>query len=51
MELTISKGRMSIEENQKDDLSIGTIAIDSVFTPIKNVNYDIEDYRVGQKQI
>ena len=51
MELTISKGRgyVSAEDNQKDDLSIGTIAIDSVFTPIKNVNYDIEDYRVGQK--
>ena len=33
----------------KKDLSMGTIAIDSVFTPIKNVNYDIEDYPVGQK--
>ena len=51
MELTISKGRgyVSAEDNQKDDLSIGSIAIDSVFTPIKNVNYNIEDYRVGQK--
>ena len=51
MELTISKGRgyVSAEDNQKEDLSIGTIAIDSILTPIKNVNYNIEDYRVGQK--
>lgn len=51
MELTISKGRgyVSAEYNHTEELSIGTIAIDSVFTPIKNVNYNIEDYRVGQK--
>ena len=51
MELTISKGRgyVSAEYNQTEEMPIGTIAIDSVFTPIKNVNYNIEDYRVGQK--
>ena len=51
MELTISKGRgyVAAEDNQLEDLPLGTIAIDSIFTPIKNVNYNIEDYRVGQK--
>ena len=32
-----------------EDAPIGTIAIDSIFTPIKNVNYNVENYRVGQK--
>ena len=51
MEFVISKGRgyVSAENNQLEDAPVGTIAIDSVFTPIKNVNYNIEDYRVGQK--
>ena len=51
MEFTISKGRgyVPAEENIMEEKSVGTIAIDSIFTPIKNVNYNIEDYRVGQK--
>jgi DNA-directed RNA polymerase subunit alpha len=51
MELTISKGRgyVSAENNVIEEAPIGTIAIDSIFTPIKNVNYNIENYRVGQK--
>jgi DNA-directed RNA polymerase subunit alpha len=51
MEFTIAKGRgyVPAEENIIEDTPIGTIAIDSIFTPIKNVNYNIEDYRVGQK--
>lgn len=51
MEFTISKGRgyVSAEENIINDSPLGTIAIDSIFTPIKNVSYSIEDYRVGQK--
>jgi DNA-directed RNA polymerase subunit alpha len=51
MQFTIAKGRgyVPAEENEIEDAPIGTIAIDSVFTPIKNVNYNIEDYRVGQK--
>ena len=51
MEFTISKGRgyVPAEENIIEEKSVGTIAIDSIFTPIKNVNYNIEDYRVGQK--
>ena len=51
MEFTISKGRgyVPADENIIEEKSVGTIAIDSIFTPIKNVNYNIEDYRVGQK--
>ena len=50
-ELNIDKGRgyVSAEENKKVGASIGTIFMDSVFTPIKNVKYTIEDFRVEQK--
>ncbi len=51
IELTISKGRGYVpsEENKTSNLSIGTIFIDSIFTPIRNVKYTIENYRVEQK--
>lgn len=51
MELTISKGRGYVpsEENRLEDAPIGYIPIDSIFTPIKNVKYSIENYRVEQK--
>jgi DNA-directed RNA polymerase subunit alpha len=51
MEFAVAKGRgyVPAEENEIEDAPIGTIPIDSIFTPIKNVNYNIEDYRVGQK--
>ncbi len=51
MELTIEKGRgyVPAEENKKSGANIGTIAMDSIFTPIKNVKYSIENYRVEQK--
>ena len=51
MSFTISKGRgyVAAEENVDEEAPLGTIAIDSIFTPIKNVNYNIENYRVGQK--
>jgi DNA-directed RNA polymerase subunit alpha len=51
MELTISKGRgyVPAEENQPEDAEFGLIAIDAIFTPIKNVKYSIENYRVEQK--
>lgn len=51
LELTIEKGRGYVpsEENRKSTASIGTIAIDSIFTPIKNVKYSIENFRVEQK--
>ena len=50
-EFTIDKGRgyVPAEENKKASSPIGTIAIDSVYTPIKNVKYSIENFRVEQK--
>jgi DNA-directed RNA polymerase subunit alpha len=51
MELNISKGRgyVPAEENQPVEAEFGVIAIDSIFTPIRNVKYSIENYRVEQK--
>ncbi|MFL2590403.1 MAG: DNA-directed RNA polymerase subunit alpha [Flavobacteriaceae bacterium] len=51
MELTIEKGRgyVTAEENKKIDTELGVISIDSVFTPVKNVKFSIENYRVEQK--
>ncbi|HOW08444.1 MAG TPA: DNA-directed RNA polymerase subunit alpha [Bacteroidales bacterium] len=51
MELTISKGRgyVPAEENQPADSEFGLIAIDSIFTPIRNVKYSVENFRVEQK--
>lgn len=51
MELNIIKGRgyYPSEENKIEDAPFGTIFIDSIFTPIKNVQYTIENYRVEQK--
>ncbi len=51
MELSIVKGRgyLPAEENKDSNAAFGTIAVDSIFTPIKNVKYAIENYRVEQK--
>ncbi|MFD2566286.1 DNA-directed RNA polymerase subunit alpha [Pseudotenacibaculum haliotis] len=51
MELTIEKGRgfVPAEENKKAGAPIGTIFTDSIYTPIKNVKYAIENFRVEQK--
>jgi len=51
MEINISKGRGYVpsEENKLPNAEIGVIAMDSIFTPIKNVKYSIENYRVEQK--
>lgn len=51
MEFYINKGRgyMSAEENSLDDSEYGLIPIDSIYTPIKNVKYAIENFRVEQK--
>ncbi|MBM3453748.1 MAG: DNA-directed RNA polymerase subunit alpha [Bacteroidetes bacterium] len=51
MELTIGKGRgyVPAEENKSNSAPFGTIFIDSIFTPIVNVQYTIENYRVEQK--
>ena len=51
MDLTINKGRGYVPsaENKPIDAEFGVIPIDSIFTPIKNVKYAIENYRVEQK--
>lgn len=51
IELTIEKGRGYVpsDENKKPGDPIGVIAIDSIHTPIKNVQYAVDDYRVEQK--
>ena len=51
IELTVAKGRgyVASEENKNPDAMLGVIAIDSIYTPIKNVKYTIENYRVEQK--
>jgi DNA-directed RNA polymerase subunit alpha len=51
IEMTINKGRGYVpsEENKPMDAEFGLISLDSIFTPIKNVQYSIENYRVEQK--
>ena len=50
MELTITKGRgyVSADKNKNDDLPIGVIAIDSIYTPVERVNLTVANTRVGQ---
>ena len=51
MDISIEKGRgyVPAEENKKDGFPQGTIFIDSIYTPIKNVKYHVENFRVEQK--
>ena len=51
MELTIVNGRgyAGADKNKGDDLPIGCIAIDSIFTPVERVNMNVENTRVGQQ--
>ncbi|MBQ4610923.1 MAG: DNA-directed RNA polymerase subunit alpha [Clostridia bacterium] len=50
MEIVIESGRgyVSADKNKRDDMPIGQIAVDSIFTPIRKVNFTVEDTRVGQ---
>jgi DNA-directed RNA polymerase subunit alpha len=50
MQLTLDKGRgyISADKNKNPNMPIGMIPMDSIFTPIKKVNYTVEDTRVGQ---
>jgi len=50
MELTITNGRgyVSADKNKSDDLPIGVIAVDSIYTPVERVNMAVENTRVGQ---
>ena len=51
MEVSVSKGRgyVPADENKPAEAEFGLIAVDSIYTPIKNVRFDIENYRVEQK--
>ncbi|WP_416991687.1 DNA-directed RNA polymerase subunit alpha [Alistipes indistinctus] len=51
IELTVAKGRgyVPAEENRPADAEFGVLPIDSIYTPIKNVKYSVENYRVEQK--
>jgi len=51
LEVSIEKGRgyVGAESNKKVDSPMGSIALDSIYTPIKNVKYSVENYRVEQK--
>ena len=50
MELTITRGRgyVSSDRNKTEDLPIGVIAVDSIYTPVERVNVTVENTRVGQ---
>ena len=50
MEMTVEMGRgyNSAEKNKKDNQPLGVLPIDSIFTPVKKVNYAVENTRVGQ---
>ncbi len=51
IDITINKGRgwVPAEENQNPNDAVDVIAIDSIYTPIKNVKYTVENFRVDQK--
>jgi len=50
MEITLEKGRgyVSAERNKKDEMPIGLIPLDAIFTPVPRVNFEVENTRVGQ---
>lgn len=51
MELDVEKGigYVPVEQRQKEKLAIGVIAVDAIFSPVKLVNFKVEDVRVGQR--
>lgn len=51
IELTIGKGRgyVPAEENKSPNAAIGEIPIDAIYTPVKNVMFNVEDYRIEQR--
>jgi DNA-directed RNA polymerase subunit alpha len=50
MEINVSRGRgyVAQSKNKRDDMPIGTIPVDSIYTPVKRVNFSVENTRVGQ---
>lgn len=53
MRLNVSNGRGYVrsEYNKRDDMPIGVLPIDSIYTPIEKVNYQVENTRIGQKNV
>lgn len=51
IEITVEKGLgyVPVEQRKKEKLEIGTIAVDAIFTPVRKVNYEVENMRVGDK--
>lgn len=49
MEAERGRGYVDAEDNKHDDMPIGVLPIDSIYTPIKRVNYDVENTRVGEQ--
>lgn len=51
VELTIEKGfgYVPVEEKKKEKTEIGTVALDAIFTPIRKINYEVENMRVGER--
>ena len=53
MRLNVANGRGYVrsEHNKREDMPIGALPIDSIYTPIKKVNYQVENTRIGQKNV
>ncbi len=51
VEITVEKGfgYVPVENRKKEKLDIGTIALDAIFTPLRKVNYEVENMRVGER--
>ena len=49
LEIRVGRGYCTGEDNKKEEQAIGVIAIDSLFSPVKLVKYDVENTRVGQE--
>ena len=51
MDMTVARGRgyNTADKNKTEDMALGTLPIDSIFTPVKKVNYKVENTRVGQR--
>lgn len=51
IEMTVGKGfgYVPVEQRKKEKLEIGAIALDAIFTPIRKINYEVEDMRVGDR--
>lgn len=49
IEVDTGLGYAPVEQRKKEKLEIGSIAVDAIFTPIKKVNYEVENMRVGER--